>query len=77
MNSVVWFRQAAENMSIAGHALRLDTPLFQSLEQRAARFAIMLAVAETAVPEQLLEFDEARFHIGTADVAEAEFANAG
>ena len=48
-----------------------------SAEQCAARFAIMLAIAEATVAEQLLEFDEARFHIGAADVAEAEFANAG
>ena len=64
-------------MPVAGHALRLDAAVFQRLEQCAARFAIMLAIAEATVAEQLLEFDEARFHIGAADVAEAEFANAG
>src|SRR3990167_758122 len=69
--------QTAENVSIAVHPLLLDAPLFQGLEQCATVFAVMLAVAKAAVPEQLVKLDKAGLHIVAADMAEAEFANAG
>jgi len=37
----------------------------------------VLAVAKAAVAEQLAKLDEAVFHIAAADMAEAEFADAG
>ncbi len=54
----------------------LSTAVFQGLQKRTPGFAIMLAVTEAAAPEQVVEFDEARFHVIAADMAEAEFANA-
>src|SRR5690606_7222997 len=67
----------AEDVAIAGHALWPNTAFFQGLEQGAARFAVVLAVAEAALPKQIIEFNEPRFHVGAADVAKAKLTDAG
>ena len=72
---VTVFRQAGDDRAVAVHPLLLNAPFFKGLEQGAARFAIMFAVAETAGSDQIIEFDEASFDIGAADMAQAELAN--
>ena len=59
-------------MSVAGHALWLDLALLQCFEQGAAWLAVMLAVAEATVPQQLLELDETGLDVKAAYVAQAE-----
>ena len=75
--SVLVRRQAGQDVPEAVHALRLDAPFLQGLEQRAAGLAVVLAVAKAAVAEQFAELDEAGFHVVAADVYQAEFADAG
>ena len=53
----------------------LHAAIFQGLEQSAARLAVVFAVAEAAGADQVVELDEARFHIAAADVAQAKFTN--
>ena len=55
----------------------LHAPVFQGLEQRTTRLAVVLAVAEAARADQVVELDETRFYICAADVAQAEFTDAG
>src|SRR5690606_9932554 len=76
-NSVFVLRQAGEDMPVAGHPLRLDATLPQRLQPCAAGFAVVLAVAEAAAPEQVMEFDEAGLHIMAINVTQAELADAG
>lgn len=64
-------------MSVAGHALRLHATVLRGVQQCAAGLTVMLAVAETAAAEQVVELDEACLDVVPADMAEAEFANAG
>ena len=64
-------------MAVAGHALRLNAPVLERLQQCATRLAIMLAVTEAAAAQQVVELDEACLHIITADMAQAELANTG
>ena len=64
-------------MPVAGHALGLNLTLLKGFEQRAAGFAVMLAVAKTAIAEQVAELDKPSFDIVPTDMAQAELADAG
>ena len=59
-------------MPVAGHALRHDAPVLQGLEQGATWFAVVLAVAEAAMPEQVAELDETGLDVVSRHVPQAE-----
>ncbi len=73
--SVTVLRQAGNDRTVAVHALLLHAAIFKPLEQGAARFAVVLAVAKAARADQVVEFDEASFYVCTADMPQAEFAD--
>src|SRR5690606_37359374 len=73
---VIRLGHAAENVPIAGHALWLDAAFVERLEQGAAGFAIMLAVAKATMAQHIAELDETGFHIRAADMHQPEFAYA-
>src|SRR5690606_8218838 len=75
--SVFAFRQAGDDVPVAGHPLRLNAAFFQRLQTGATRFAVVLAVAEAAVAQQVAELDETGFHLVATDMTQAELTDAG
>jgi hypothetical protein len=64
-------------MSVTGDPLWMHSAFLQRFEQCAARFAVVLAVAEAAMADQFAELDKARFNIIPAYVHQTKFANTG
>jgi hypothetical protein len=75
--SILGFWQAGQDLSVTGHALRVQSTVFQGFKKGAARLAVVFAVAKAALPDQLVELDKASLDIITADMHQAELANAG
>lgn len=69
-------RQAGNDRAVAVHALLLHTAVLKTLEQGAARFAVMLAVTKAAGTDQVVELDETCLYVGTTDVPQAELPDA-